>query len=78
MKRDRCDTWPTCICADKWKLLEQKLPALAPSAEEELEWVTLDVAVMLACVAKRCPDRRARAHAAVQLLHPIFAPYQQH
>lgn len=63
---DRCQRWPACICGEKWRFYQD-----APiEAFEDAEPI---IAATLACVAKRCPDRRARAHAAVQLLHPVFS-----
>ena len=70
--RDRCKTWPDCICADHWRRRQSIDDEWAPTEEEFRSALTITTA-MLACVAKRCPDGRARAHATVQLMHPIFA-----
>jgi hypothetical protein len=63
---DRCHRWPECSCGERWRYYQS-----API--EHFEHAQPIIEAMLACVSERCPDARARAHATVQLLNPIFA-----
>ncbi|TFV74112.1 hypothetical protein E4K64_19155 [Bradyrhizobium frederickii] len=67
---DRCHRWPACICGEKWSFF-QDAPTEAFAEAEPI------IAATLACVSARCPDPRFRAHAAVQLLNPIFSEWKE-
>jgi len=64
-KADTCRAWPECTCGDRWAFY-QDVPAL------DFESAGPVLHATLACVAHRCPDLRARQHATVQLLHPVW------
>lgn len=65
-KPDRCTSWPDCVCGEHWRHFQN-----APT--EHFEHAAPVIEAMLACVRERCPDRRFRAQAALQLIRPIFA-----
>jgi hypothetical protein len=64
---DYCERWNegSCPCAQHWQHYQD-----APT--EHFESAQPIIEAMLHCVAARCPDRRFRRQATVQLLHPIF------
>ena len=64
-KPDYCDRWPHCVCAEHWRYYQN-----APV--EHFENAKPIIEAMLACIRERCPDKRVRAHASVQLMRPIF------
>src|SRR5262245_39946818 len=74
----RCTDWPNCRCGEKWCHWNEVLDQEPVWSEEEIEWVLLDTACMLHCMAKHCPDKRARRHATINLLHPIYLAFRQH
>lgn len=65
---ERCKSWPDCTCAEKWRQYQD-----APAELFEHAGAVPILAATLACVAKRCPDRRFRDRGTIQLMHPIFA-----
>lgn len=69
---ERCKSWPDCTCGDKWRLYQN-----APAEAFEHQSAAPILAATLACVAKRCPDRRFRDRATVQLLHPVFGEVER-
>jgi hypothetical protein len=75
--RSRCE-WPECVCAEKWSFWVDTFErwdrfGQPQFTDEDIEDILVSMVSMLACVATHCTDRRARQHAQVQLLHPVFA-----
>jgi hypothetical protein len=70
-KHDRCETWPGCVCGDKWHQYQDGPIKDYESAEP-------NISAMLHCVREHCPDPRFRRQATAQLMQPVFAPYRQH
>jgi hypothetical protein len=66
----RCQAWPECACHKTLVHWQDKLLANASWEFESLAWADTSIFFTLSCVAKRCPERRARAYAQVQLLNP--------
>jgi len=69
-----CVLWPLCTCGNSWRRWEW--------IGEQDEWLPDEFAIMLAeleiatlldCVARRCPDPAFRRHAMQQLKHPRFS-----
>jgi hypothetical protein len=60
--------WPECCCGQLWRQWQD-----AEITPEEYDAAQTVINAMLACVAKRCPNKRARQHAMLQLMHPVFA-----
>jgi hypothetical protein len=68
----RCDRWPDCICARDlvhWQRVLEKDDHLTLV---ELEDAQCNIFFSLCCVAYRCPDRKVRSYATVQLLNPFW------
>lgn len=71
----RCDGWPDCICGRKWNEYDKEVfPRWEHSSPTDEQWraAQLDIACVLHCVRKHCPNKRARQHATIQLLNPIL------
>jgi hypothetical protein len=69
----RCDDWPYCSCAEdlmRWQgILEKDDHDLMLDDLEEAQCI---IFFSLCCVAYRCPDRKVRRYATVQLLNPYW------
>jgi hypothetical protein len=59
----RCEDWPECTCAGKWRHWQQALPEWAnvPATAEELDCALFDIFIMLHCVASQRRDKRAQS-----------------
>jgi hypothetical protein len=67
--------WPDCTCAVQCRRWEQRFEeGWAGQRHDWLELVGSQDAMrlMLECVARNCPDLRARRHAIAQLMQPAF------
>ena len=58
---DRCERWPECVCKRHYDYYATAPTEHFVNAEPIIE-------AMLACISERCPDRRYRQHATVQLM----------
>ena len=69
-----CLKYPACICHHKLvHHIHNSLSDKVILSEDQIEPVTSDLACALSCLSVRCPDKRMRDHARIQMLHPIFA-----
>jgi hypothetical protein len=69
----RCDIWPDCSCArdlGHWQGVLQKDDH--DWTLDELEYAQCIIFFSLCCVAHKCPDRKVRRYATVQLLNPYW------
>jgi len=69
-KPERCNRWPDCICAEKWRHYQD-----API--EHFEEAGPVLQATLACVSANCPNPKFRAAATLQLLHPIWTEVER-
>jgi hypothetical protein len=67
----RCEFWPDC-CGRKLEEWQDKFLRDEPLSPEQLEWAETDIFFALCCVAHRCPVRKIKNYAAVQLLNPFW------
>jgi hypothetical protein len=72
---DYCEYWDQCTCGWQWRRWQY-------INEHPGEWLPddfmvmcaeLEIANLLDCVARRCPDPAFRKHAMQQLKHPRFS-----
>jgi hypothetical protein len=70
----RCTTWPECSCGQRWNDAEEMFEEWkrTPPTSTQIEMARLNISLMLHCVAKHCPDKRARRNAIMQLLNPVL------
>jgi hypothetical protein len=66
---DRCGLWPLCACNLDLALYQRRLDNELLSLDE-LDGIEVMSFFYLSCMEHRSPDRKARAWAAIQLLHP--------
>jgi len=73
--RSICD-WPhNCSCHSQWLAWDKRFAegwAEQPRDAFLLGCAQDSMRLMLECVTLNCPDARVRAHAQVQLMHPIW------
>lgn len=67
----QCNLWPECACNKTlvhWqsKILDNELEWTF----EDLQWADLSIFITLSCVAERCPSRKTKTYALLQLLNP--------
>jgi hypothetical protein len=72
----RCADWPACGCGKRlpyWdEVTDRALAEPGPIAADVFNAAHVGTFLMLSCMSINCPDRRARQHATIQLLHPIY------
>ena len=67
----KCNLWPECACNKTlahWQ--RQLLTNSYPWTFESLSWADTSIFITLACVAERCPSRKVKTYAQMQLLNP--------
>ena len=70
---EKCE-WP-CSCVrkwEKWSIASQRWEA-QPPAQQELDSAAIELELVFACIAHRCPDKWARTVAMINLLHPVWS-----
>ena len=65
-----CDLWPDCICKQALVRWQSNLTEDRTWDIKDLSWGETSAFFALSCVAHRCPSRKYRAYAQVQLLNP--------
>ena len=73
----RCELWPDCLCKQRLVHWQDKLAEDRVWDIETLSGAETSVYCALSCVAGRCPSRKYRAYAQVQLLNPWWDRQRQ-
>lgn len=69
----RCALWPDCACHETLVHWQDKLENDYKGwSNEKLRWAETSIFITLSCVAKRCPNRKIKSWAMVQLLNPYW------
>ena len=72
-KSDQCLDYPYCGCGRKWKhWSEFDVGEWDRWSPDDVENARASMEFMLTCVSCHCPDPAKRAHAQLQLMHPIW------
>ena len=65
----RCGLWPDCACRATLVHWQNKPLENGQWDLESLSWAETSIFLTLSCVAERCPERRIRTYAQMQLLN---------
>ena len=69
----RCELWPECGCHVTLVYWQDKLEHDYKGwSDELLRWAETSIFINLSCVASRCPDRKIKTWAMMQLLDPFW------
>jgi hypothetical protein len=71
IRAKRCALWPDCSCRSTlihWQ--DKLLNDYKGWGNEQLRWAETSIFITLSCVAHRCPDRKIKTWAMIQLLNP--------
>ena len=66
----RCELFPDCVCKQTLVRWQSNLTEDCTWDIADLSWGETCVFYALSCVAHRCPSRKLRAYAQIQLLNP--------
>jgi len=67
----RCALWPHCGCHSTLVHWQNKLTNDYKGwSPEQLQWAETSIFITLSCVANRCPNRKIKTWAMMQLLNP--------
>jgi hypothetical protein len=77
LNNKHCNAWPDCACKKTLAHWQDKLLDGGSWELENLSWAETSIFITLSCVAERCPERRVKAYAQMQLLNPWWDRQRQ-
>ena len=71
LRAKRCALWPDCGCFEQLVYWQDKLRNDYKGwSNDQLRWAETSIFITLSCVGHRCPDRKIKTWAMMQLLNP--------